>query len=52
VPLVQSGDPAAVEALLVAVEPALSRYVTRLVGPLSAADVLQDVFVKIRRNLK
>ena len=26
--LAQTGDPAAVEALLVAVEPALSRYVT------------------------
>jgi RNA polymerase sigma-70 factor, ECF subfamily len=50
--LAQSGDPAAVEALLVAVEPALSRYVTRLVGPVSAPDVLQDVFVKIWRNLK
>lgn len=50
--LAQSGDPAAVEALLIAVEPALSRYVARLVGPLSAPDVLQDVFVKIWRNLK
>jgi RNA polymerase sigma-70 factor, ECF subfamily len=49
--LAQSGDPVAVEALLVAVEPALSRYVARLVGPLSAPDVLQDVFVKIWRNL-
>jgi len=50
--LAQSGDPVAVEALLVAVEPALSRYVARLVGPLSAPDVLQDVFVKIWRHLK
>jgi RNA polymerase sigma-70 factor, ECF subfamily len=50
--LAQSGDPGAVEALLVAIEPSLSRYVARLVGPDSAADVLQDVFVKIWRNLK
>jgi RNA polymerase sigma-70 factor (ECF subfamily) len=50
--MAQSGDPGAVEALLVAVEPPLSRYVARLVGPASAPDVLQDVFVKIWRNLK
>jgi RNA polymerase sigma-70 factor, ECF subfamily len=50
--LAQSGDPVAVEALLLAVEPALSRYVARLVGPQSAPDVLQDVFVKVWRNLK
>ncbi len=50
--LAQSGDPGAVEALLVAVEAPLSRYVARLVGPASAPDVLQDVFVKIWRNLK
>jgi hypothetical protein len=40
--LAQSGDPVAVEALLIAVEAALSRYVGRLVGPLAAPDVLQD----------
>jgi RNA polymerase sigma-70 factor (ECF subfamily) len=50
--LAQCGVQAAFETLLINVRPALSRYVSGLVGDAEADDVLQDVFVTIWRNLK
>lgn len=50
--LAQCGDRAALEKLLLGFQPALSRYVAGLVGGSAADDVLQDVFVKIWKNLE
>jgi RNA polymerase sigma-70 factor (ECF subfamily) len=50
--LAQCGDPAALEALLLGMQDSLSRYISGLVGRTAADDVLQEVFVKIWRNLK
>jgi RNA polymerase sigma-70 factor (ECF subfamily) len=47
----QCGDREAVEALLRSVQPALHRYVRRLVGEADADDVVQDVLVAIARNV-
>jgi RNA polymerase sigma-70 factor (ECF subfamily) len=48
----QTGDLAALESLLAAVEAPLYRYVAALVGePARAADVLQETFVRIWRKL-
>jgi DNA-directed RNA polymerase specialized sigma24 family protein len=50
--LAHCGDPAALEALLLGIQDSLSRYISGLVGRTAAEDVLQEVFVKIWRNLK
>jgi RNA polymerase sigma-70 factor (ECF subfamily) len=47
----QCGDRAALEALLRSIQPALHRYVQRLVGATDADDVVQDVLVSIARNV-
>ena len=47
----QCGDREALERLLRAAQPALDRYVSRLVGRTHADDVVQDVLVKIARKL-
>jgi RNA polymerase sigma-70 factor (ECF subfamily) len=48
----QCGDGNALEQLLRSVQPAIRRYVTRLVGPTDADDVVQDVLVAIARNVR
>jgi RNA polymerase sigma-70 factor (ECF subfamily) len=50
--LAQCGDAVALETLLLGIENSLSRYICGLVGRSAHEDVLQDVFVKIWRNLK
>jgi RNA polymerase sigma-70 factor, ECF subfamily len=50
--LAQCDDGEAVEALFRRVQDNLFRYVRGLVGEPQAEDVLQDVFVKLWRNLK
>ena len=47
----QCGDREALELLLRAVEPALRRYLTGLVGAGDSSDVLQDVLLLIYRKL-
>jgi RNA polymerase sigma-70 factor, ECF subfamily len=47
----QVGDREALEALLRAAQPALTRYVGAIVGPADAEDVTQDVLVSIYRKL-
>jgi RNA polymerase sigma-70 factor (ECF subfamily) len=47
----QCGDHAALEHLLRSVQPAMRRYVTRVVGTTDADDVVQDVLVAIARNV-
>jgi RNA polymerase sigma-70 factor (ECF subfamily) len=49
--LAQTDDRDAIEALFLGVQGELLRYISALVGYESAKDVLQDVFVKIWRNL-
>jgi RNA polymerase sigma-70 factor (ECF subfamily) len=48
----QCGDREALELLLRSVQPSLHRYLTRLVGPSSADDVLQDVLFIACRKLR
>jgi RNA polymerase sigma-70 factor (ECF subfamily) len=50
--LAQTDDRDAIEALFLGLQGGLQRYVSRLVGHESAEDVLQDIFVKIWRNLR
>jgi RNA polymerase sigma-70 factor (ECF subfamily) len=50
--LAQCEDREALEGLLLRLQDSLSRYVRGLVGQPDLEDVLQDVFVKIWRNLK
>lgn len=50
--LAQCGDRAALEALLIGVQAALGRFVAGFVGESDADDVLQDVFLKIWKNLQ
>jgi DNA-directed RNA polymerase specialized sigma24 family protein len=50
--LAQCDDRAALEALFLRFQKSLSRYTRGLVGERATEDVLQDVFVKIWRNLK
>jgi RNA polymerase sigma-70 factor (ECF subfamily) len=50
--LAQCDDREALEALFLRVQNSLSRYTRGLVGEAAAEDVLQDVFVKIWRNLR
>jgi len=47
----QCNDREALESLLRSVQPALHRYLSRLVGPDHADDVLQDVLIVICRKL-
>lgn len=47
----QLGDREAIEALLGAVQPMLTRYVRAIVGAADAEDVTQDVMVSIYRKL-
>jgi RNA polymerase sigma-70 factor, ECF subfamily len=47
----QCGDRAAMEQVLRQVQPALRRYVVRLVGPTAADDVLQETLISIARKL-
>jgi RNA polymerase sigma-70 factor (ECF subfamily) len=47
----QCGDREALELLLRAAQPALDRYVSRLVGTTHADDVVQEVLVTIARKL-
>ena len=47
----QVGDRAALEQVLRNAQPPLMRYVSRLVGPDHAADVVQDVLIAIARKL-
>lgn len=47
----QCGDRDAMEDVLRGVQPALRRYILRLVGPTAADDVLQDVLIAIARKL-
>jgi len=47
----QVGDREALEAVLRSVQPAVHRYVVRLVGPDHAPDVLQDVLISVARKL-
>jgi RNA polymerase sigma-70 factor, ECF subfamily len=49
--LAQCGDRGALEALLLGVQAPLGRFVAGLVGESEADDVLQDVFLKIWKNL-
>jgi RNA polymerase sigma-70 factor (ECF subfamily) len=48
----QSGDREALEMLLRGVQPAIHRYLLRLVGPSSADDVLQEVLITVSNKLK
>jgi len=48
----QCGDREALEMLLRAVQPSLRRYLTRLVGPSSADDVLQETLILVSRKLR
>lgn len=48
----QCGDREALEGLLRSVHNRLLRYITGLVGPDAAEDVLQDVFLRICRKLE
>ncbi len=50
--LAQTDDRESIERLLVGVQSGLLRYISGLVGQECADDVLQDVFVKIWRNLR
>ena len=50
--LSQAGDREALEELLKGIEAILFRYIRRIVGPDSAEDVLQDVFIEICRHLR
>jgi RNA polymerase sigma-70 factor (ECF subfamily) len=50
--LAQCDDREALEELLLRLQNSLSRYIRGLVGESASEDVLQDVFVKIWRNLK
>ncbi len=50
--LAQTDDRAAIEALFLRVQDSLLRYISGLVGHEAAEDVLQDVFVKIWRNIR
>jgi RNA polymerase sigma-70 factor (ECF subfamily) len=50
--LAQADDREALEGLLIGLQNSLSRYVRGLVGEPDSEDVLQDVFVKIWRNVK
>ena len=50
--LAQTDDRDAIEALFLGVQGGLLRYVSGLVGRESAEDILQNVFVKIWRNLR
>ena len=50
--LAQCDDREALEALFLRLQNSLSRYIRGLVGPSASEDVLQDVFVKIWRNVK
>ena len=50
--LAQSDDREALEGLLIRLQNSSSRYVRGLVGEPDSEDVLQDVFVKIWRNVK
>jgi RNA polymerase sigma-70 factor (ECF subfamily) len=47
----QVGDRDALESLLRGVQPAIARYVSRLVGPDHAPDVVQEVLIAIARKL-
>ena len=47
----QFGDREALESLLASVQPALSRYLRALIGPLHSDDVTQDVLVIVYRKL-
>jgi RNA polymerase sigma-70 factor, ECF subfamily len=47
----QCGDAEALACLLRSIQPALGRYVRRLVGPADADDIVQDVLVAIARKL-
>jgi DNA-directed RNA polymerase specialized sigma24 family protein len=48
----QSGDREALELVLCNVQASLLRYISGVVGRSGAEDVLQEVFLKICRNLK
>ncbi len=48
----QSGDRDALELVLCNIQASLFRYISGVVGRLGAEDVLQEVFLKICRNLK
>lgn len=48
----QSGDREALELLLLHVQPSLRRYLTAVVGPSDADDVLQEVLLQIYRKVK
>jgi RNA polymerase sigma-70 factor, ECF subfamily len=50
--LAQCGDRDALEALLLGVQAPLGRYVAGLAGESEADDVLQEVFLKIWKNLR
>jgi RNA polymerase sigma-70 factor (ECF subfamily) len=50
--LAQCDDREALETLFLRLQDSLSRYIRGLVGESAAEDILQDVFVKIWRNLK
>lgn len=50
--LAQADDHAATEALFLRVQNSLLRYISGLIGRDAAEDVLQDVFVKIWRNIR
>ena len=50
--LAQCDDREALEGLFLRLQNSLSRYVRGLVGESASEDVLQDVFVKIWRNVK
>lgn len=47
----QCGDRDALELLLRSVQPPVHRYVSRLLGPTSADDVVQDVLITVARKL-
>jgi RNA polymerase sigma-70 factor (ECF subfamily) len=50
--LAQCGDREALQELLIGLQNSLLRYVRGMVGESASEDVLQDVFVKIWRNLQ
>lgn len=50
--LAQCDDPTALDALFLGIQNRLSRYIAGMVGREAAEDVLQEVFVRIWRNLK
>jgi RNA polymerase sigma-70 factor (ECF subfamily) len=50
--LAQAGDREALERLLKGIQTILFKYIHRLVGPDTAADVLQDVFLEICRHIR